>query len=104
MVTEKIYKMSDYCARIKNYIEEYEEVGLAQYNNPREELYTLIKSASDDMLMFISVSDLIGRVTRRFNDFGGAFTFPDWIGGKDESFTKEHFVETLKNVWPQLFT
>jgi len=103
MVSEKIYKMSDYCLRVKTLIEEYEEVGLAQHDNPREELYTLINSAPEES-MFLSVSELIGNATRAFNASGGAYTFPSWIGGENESFTKEYFVETMRKVWPQLFT
>lgn len=99
----KFYKMSDYCFKVKEYFEAYNkhELNIQIYGDAAQELRDIINDPSLEGMMFIlAVEELIGSKTRVLQ---GNYDVPflSWIGG-EESFTKEHFIQTMQTVWPDL--
>lgn len=99
----KFYKMTDYCEEVKKYFEAYNKNALdvQLYGDAIQELRNIINNPTMDGIKFIvCVEELIGAKTRVLR---GSYNVPflNWIGG-EESFTKEHFIQTMKVVWADL--
>ena len=99
----EFYKMTDYCSKVKEYFEAHNqnELNTQVYGDAVHELREIINDTSlDEMMFIINVRELIGGTTRVLR---GEFDVPflSWIGG-EESFTREHFIQTLQTVWPEL--
>jgi hypothetical protein len=106
METIKFYDMSNYCMRIRNYFELYSdnEKNISLYRNKTQELKELITNDDLESKMFIvAIMDIVGGITRVLRGYINELPFLEWIGTNEESFSKEYFVETMKNIWPELF-
>ena len=104
MTDIKFEKMKDYCEHIRKYFQTYNQnnLNIEAYGDAKAELKKYINDSSLDDLMFIlNVQELIGAKTRVLQGSYQKVPFLNWIGGL-ETFTKNHFINTMKAVWPDL--
>ncbi|MES2394432.1 MAG: hypothetical protein V4549_00410 [Bacteroidota bacterium] len=103
----KFYEMRGYCEQVKKYFESYNNnpLSVSTYGDAKQKLRDLInKPDSEDINFFLNVVELLGAVTRVLRGQNDNPPVLDWIGGatQEESFSKEYFVKTMKEVWPAL--
>ncbi len=100
MESIKFCKMTEYCEEIKKYFEAYNknELDVRLYGDSKQELRKIMSDQeNDDKMFFLYIEELIGAKTRVLKAHYD-IPFFNWIGG-EESFSKKHFIETMKLVW-----
>ncbi len=97
----KFYTMQEYCNNIKKYFELYhkDESNIELYGDAIQKLKILMTTIIDETEFIVRIEELIGDTTRVLQGSYSDIPFLSWIGNEKESFTKEHFLNTMKNVW-----
>lgn len=106
MEITKFYNMRDYCISIKEYLDTYNsnETIIGLYGDKVQELNEIVTDEKMESMKFIvCVTSIVGAVTRVLRGYNKNLPFLDWIGTNDESFSKDYFNETMKNIWPELY-
>jgi len=99
------FTMKEYCEKIRDYAITIEQNALLKASlNLKAEILKYVNEDNPDPLAFpVYLIDAVGRASRALNGFHpGKYHFPNWTGGPGESLGKETFIETMKDVWPEL--
>ena len=92
--------MEEYCNKVKEYIETYQsnEIEVTVNGDKKGLLKAIIENDKVvEERFYIEIIDLMGAVTRILDA-----PHLNYCGVLDEGFTKEHFINTMNNVWTEL--
>lgn len=104
MEIKEINTMQEYCENIKHYFNVYSDnqINVELYGDVYIKLKEIISTADNEQEFFIRINELVGSVTRVLQGSFSDVSFYKWIGGLNESFTKEYFLTTMRTILPDL--
>ncbi len=100
----KYNEMTEYCEAIKRYIDAFSKSqdDMQVHGDVKLKLKELLNnSAIDETTFFLSVQENIKATTHFLQRHLSGILFFKW-NGEEGSFTRNHFIKTMKTVWPDL--
>lgn len=101
---QRFTTMDAYCRCIRKCFEMYESLGCTRAGDARGKLAAALREESAHTYgPQLKTLVLIEMVMFSLWDFDPKVPAPDWSPDTSEPYTRTYFIETMQNIWPELF-